>query len=185
LAVVYALFIGLFVYRDIKISELPEIFAKVATTSAVVMVTVAAARLFGWITAAEGLGMSIADHLSGIHAGPAVILLIVNVVLLLLGMLMEPIPIMLLSVPVLFPVMTGIGVDPIHFGVVVVLNLMIGCLSPPAGLNILVASAMSGVRVGKVARASWPFMGVLILVLLLITYVPILVTWVPETVYGR
>lgn len=185
IAVIYALVIGLFIYRDIKVSDLPEIFTTVAVTSAAVMVTVAAAQLFGWITAAEGLGTSITNWLATVSTNPYVILLVVNIVLLLLGTLMEPIPIMLLTVPVLFPVMTSIGVDPVHFGVVMTLNLMIGCLSPPVGLNILLSAAMSGTSVAKVTQASWRFMGVLVLVLMLITYIPALVTWLPDLVYGK
>jgi tripartite ATP-independent transporter DctM subunit len=185
LAVIYSLLIGLFVYGELKMSDLPEIFSKVAVTSAAVMATVAAARLFGWITAAEGLGMSIAAWLSNVSTNPYVILMIVNIVLLLLGMLMEPVPIILLTVPVLFPVMTSIGIDPVHFGVVVTLNLMIGCLAPPAGLNILVTSAMSGMSITRVARASLPFMGVLTFVLLLITYIPALVDGLPDLIYGK
>ena len=184
-AVLYALFVGLFVYREIRFSELPEIFTNVAITSAAVMVTVAAAQLFGWITAAEGLANSLSAWLTSITSNPLIILLIVNIMLLLLGTLMEPIPIMLLTVPVFYPVMTSIGVDPVHFGVVMTLNLMIGCLTPPVGLHILLASAMSGASVVRVTNESWRFMGVLIVVLGLITYFPQLVLWLPNLVYGR
>jgi C4-dicarboxylate transporter DctM subunit len=183
-AVLYALFVGLFVYRDVTIAELPEIFANVGVTSAAVMVTVAAAQLLGWITAAEGTGPAVGAWLNSISTNPYVILLIVNILLLLLGTLMEPIPIMLVTIPVLYPIMNSIGVDPVHFGVVLTLNLMIGVLSPPVGLNILLSAAMSGTSVARVTQASWPFMGVLVLVLLLITYVPVLVTWLPDLVLG-
>ena len=168
-AVVYALILGVFVYREIKWSHLPEIFANVAVTSAAVMVTVAAAQLFGWITAAEGLGNDIGRWLTTLTTNPYVILLVINVVLLILGTLMEPIPVMLLTVPILFPVVTKLGVDPVHFGVVVTLNLMIGCLTPPVGLNLFLASAISGVPVMRVCRAATPFIVVLIIVLALIT----------------
>jgi len=185
IAVAYALVVGLFVYREIKFSDLPDIFASVAVISAAVMMTVAAAQLFGWITAAEGLGTMLSNWLMSISSNPFVILLLVNIALLLLGTLMEPIPIMLLTVPVFFPIMTSLGIDPVHFGVVMTLNLMIGCLTPPVGLHILLASAISKAGVGKVTNASWPFMGVLVLVLLLITYVPATVMWLPNLVYGH
>jgi tripartite ATP-independent transporter DctM subunit len=185
-AVVYAFILGMFVYREIKWSELPEIFTSVALTSAAVMVTVAAAQLFGWITAAEGLGNAIGAWLASLTSSPYVILLIINLVLLVLGMFMEPIPIMLLTVPILFPVVTKLGIDPVHFGVVVTLNLMIGCLTPPVGLNLCLASAISGVPVMRVARAAAPFIVVLLVVLALITYVPQLVLWLPHlTQAGR
>ena len=179
-AVVYALIVGVFVYREIKWSALPEIFTNVAVTSAAVMVTVAAAQLFGWITAAEGLGNAIGAWLTSLTSNPYVILLIINLVLLVLGMFMEPVPIMLLTVPILFPVITKLGIDPVHFGVVVTLNLMIGCLTPPVGLNLFLASAISGVPVMRVARASTPFIIVLLVVLALITYIPQLVLWLPH-----
>ena len=183
-AVVYALILGLFVYREIKVSELPEIFASVAVTSAAVMVTVASAQLFGWITAAEGLGNDIGRWLTAFTTNPYVILLVINIVLLLLGMLMEPIPVMLLTVPILFPVVTKLGIDPVHFGVVVTLNLMIGCLTPPVGINLFLASVISGVPVMRVARASSPFIVVLLIVLALITYIPELVLWLPQLIAG-
>jgi C4-dicarboxylate transporter DctM subunit len=165
-AVVYAFILGVFVYREIR--------------WAAVMVTVAAAQLFGWITAAEGLGNAIGRWLTALTTNPYVILLIINLVLLVLGMFMEPIPIMLLTVPILFPVITKLGIDPVHFGVVVTLNLMIGCLTPPVGLNLFLASAISGVPVMRVARASTPFIVVLVVVLALITYIPQLVLWLPH-----
>ena len=179
-AVVYAFILGVFVYRQISWSALPEIFTNVAITSAAVMVTVAAAQLFGWITAAEGLGNAIGAWLTSLTSNHYVILLVINVILLILGMFMEPIPIMLLTVPILFPVVTKLGIDPVHFGVVVTLNLMIGCLTPPVGLNLFLASAISGVPVMRVARAASPFIIVLLVVLALITYIPQLVLWLPH-----
>jgi len=179
-AVVYALVMGLFVYREIKWAELPEIFTSVAVTSAAVLVTVAAAQLFGWITAAEGLGNAIGTWLMSLTSNPYMILLVINLILLVLGMFMEPIPIMVLTVPILFPVITKLGIDPVHFGVVVTLNLMIGCLTPPVGINLFLASAISGVPVMKVARASAAFIVVLLIVLALITYIPQLVLWLPH-----
>lgn len=184
-AVMYALVVGIFIYREVKISELPEILTNVAVTSAAVMVTVAAAQLFGWITAAEGLGTKISLWLNTISSNPYVILLLVNLILLLLGTLMEPIPIMVITVPVFFPIMTGLGIDPVHFGVVITLNLMIGALTPPVGLHILLASAISGTGVSVISRAAWRFTGVLIVVLLLVTFVPQTVLWLPGLFFGR
>ena len=116
---------------------------------------------------------------------PHVLLLIINVALLVLGWVMEPVPIILLTVPVFFPVLTKIGMDPIHLGVVMTLNLMIGLLTPFVGLNVFVTSAISGVPVIQVARESLIFVITLIVVLLLISYVPELVLWLPNTVMGK
>lgn len=184
-AVLYALVVGMFIYREIGFRDLPEIFANVAVTSAAVMVTVAAAQLFGWITAAEGLGTAISNWLNSVSSNPYVIMMLVNIALLILGTLMEPIPIMLLTVPVFFPIMTGIGVDPVHFGVLMTLNLMIGCLTPPVGLHILLTSAISRTPVSRITGASWPFIAVLVAVLMLVTYVPATVLWLPELLYGQ
>ena len=183
LAVVYALVLGMFIYREIKVSDLVDIFSSVAITSAAVMVTVAAAQLFGWITTAEGLGRILGGMLSNVTQEAWVFLLIVNVVVLILGTVMEPIPIMILTVPILFPVATQLGIDPVHFGVVVVLNLMIGSLSPPVGVNIFVTAAMAKVPVMRVAREVMAFVWILILVLLLITYIPEIVLWIPQMLY--
>ncbi|MCY7307015.1 MAG: TRAP transporter large permease [Rhodoferax sp.] len=182
-AVVYAFVLGLFVYREIKYSELLEIFSSVAITSASVMVTVAAAQLFGWITTAEGLGKALGVILTSFTREPWVFLMIVNVVLLVLGTVMEPIPIMVLTVPILYPVATQLGIDPVHFGLVIVLNLMIGSLTPPVGVNIFVTAAMAKVPVMRVAREAMGFIWILILVLLVITYIPKIVLWLPEVLY--
>jgi C4-dicarboxylate transporter DctM subunit len=147
------------------------------------MVTVAAAQLFGWITTAEGLGKILGGMLSSFTQEAWVFLLIVNVVVLILGTVMEPIPIMILTVPILFPVATQLGIDPVHFGVVIVLNLMIGSLTPPVGVNIFVTAAMAKVPVMRVAREVMAFIWILILVLLLITYIPQIVLWIPQMLY--
>jgi tripartite ATP-independent transporter DctM subunit len=182
-AVVYALVLGVFVYREIKPGQLVGIFSTVAMTSASVMVTVAAAQLFGWITTAEGLGRILGSLLVQVSQEPWVFLLIVNVMLLALGTLMEPIPVMILTVPILYPVASQLGIDPVHFGVVIVLNLMIGSLSPPVGINIFVTAAMAKVPVMRVAHQSLGFIWILIAVLLLITYVPEFVLWIPQWLF--
>lgn len=183
IAVVYGFILGVIIYREIKWSELVEIFATVAITSAAVMVTVAVSQLFGWITTAEGLGKILGAWLTTVTNEPWVFLLIVNIVVLILGMFMEPIPILILTAPILFPVSAQLGIDPVHFGVVIVLNLMIGSLTPPVGINIFVTAAISKAPVMAVARAAMGFIWILILVLLLITYFPKIVLWVPQMLY--
>ncbi len=183
IAVAYAFVLGVFIYREIKLGDLVEIFSTVAITSASVMVTVAVAQLFGWITTAEGLGKIVAGILSGFTQEAWVFLMIVNIILLILGTVMEPIPIMILTVPILFPIANQLGIDSVHFGVVVVLNLMIGSLTPPVGVNIFVTAAMSKSPVMSVARACMGFIWILIVVLLLITYIPQIVLWIPQMLY--
>ena len=182
-AVAYAFVLGMFIYREIKLGDLVEIFSTVAITSAAVMVTVAVAQLFGWITTAEGLGKIVAGILASVTQEAWVFLMIVNVILLILGTVMEPIPVMILTVPILFPVANQLGIDSVHFGVVVVLNLMIGSLTPPVGVNIFVTAAISKAPVMAVARACMGFIWILILVLLLISYIPQIVLWIPQMLY--
>lgn len=183
IAVVYGFVLGVIIYKEIKWSELVEIFSTVAITSAAVMVTVAVSQLFGWITTAEGLGKILGAALTSITREPWVFLLIVNIIVLILGMFMEPIPIMILTVPILFPVAAQLGIDPVHFGLVIVLNLMIGSLTPPIGINIFVTSAISKAPVMEVAKASMGFIWILILVLGVLTYMPKLVLWLPQLLY--
>jgi tripartite ATP-independent transporter DctM subunit len=183
IAAVYAFVLGVFVYREIKLGQLVEIFSAVATTSAAVMLTVAVSQLFGWITTAEGLGKILGAWLLSISAEPWIFLLIVNILVLILGMFMEPIPILILIAPILFPVATQMGIDAVHFGVVITLNLMIGSLTPPVGINVFVTAAISKSPVMAVARAATGFIWILILVLLIITYIPKIVLWVPEMLY--
>lgn len=183
IAVVYAFILGVIIYREIKWTELIDIFSTVAMTSAAVMVTVAVSQLFGWITTAEGLGKVLGVWLTGMTSEPWVFLLIVNIVVLILGMFMEPIPIMILTVPILFPVAAQLGIDPVHFGVVIVLNLMIGSLTPPIGINIFATAAISKAPVMSVAKACMGFIWILIVVLMLITYIPQIVLWIPQLLY--
>lgn len=183
IAATYALVLGVIVYREIKPGQLPEIFTTVAVTSAAVMLTVAVSQLFGWITTAEGLGRIVGAWLTATTSEPWIFLLIVNALVLVLGMFMEPIPIMILLAPILFPVAKQMGIDPVHFGVVITLNLMIGSLTPPVGINVFVTAAISKAPVMAVARSAMGFIWILILVLLLITYVPKIVLWVPQMVF--
>ncbi len=183
IAVVYGFILGVIVYREIKPRELVGIFSTVAMTSAAVMVTVAVSALFGWITTAEGLGRIIGEWILATTGTAVGFLAIANVMLLVLGMFMEPIPILILLVPVLFPVATHLHIDPVHFGVVVTLNLMIGSISPPIGINIFVASAISKAPVMAIARSAVGFMAILVAVLVLITYVPEIVLILPKLLY--
>lgn len=183
-AVVYALVLGLFVYRELRIADLPKIFADMGVATAVVMVTVAASQLFGFITTAEGLGNLISRGLTSLTSEAWLILLIVNVVLLILGIVLEPLPILILTVPILFPIVTRLGVDPVHFGLVVVLNVQLAALTPPVGLQLFVAAAIGRVPVMDVARESWRFLLIMFVVLAILTYVPATVTWLPRLIYG-
>jgi tripartite ATP-independent transporter DctM subunit len=182
IAVAYTLILGVGIYRSIS---LPTIFhCAVSTTmiSAVVMLTVATSQMFAWITVQEQLGAFFSTTLSAMADSRVLLLLLTNILLLILGMFMEPLPIMLVMAPILFPMLAQFGVDPVHLGVVFVLNLMIGMITPPIGLNLFILSAIAKVEVMAVGRACMPYIAVLIGVLLLITYIPELTLWLPRAV---
>jgi tripartite ATP-independent transporter DctM subunit len=184
LGVLYSLFITLFVYKSIRVSDLFGIFADAGVSSMAVIFTVSTGVLFGWVATAEQMGPRLINLMLTITRDPICILLLINVLLLILGMVMETIPIILLLTPMLLPLMFKMGIDPIHFGVMITVNLMIGLLTPPLGLNLFISSAIARVSVEEVIRNVWPMIIFLTIVLLIITLFPPLVTWLPNLLMG-
>jgi tripartite ATP-independent transporter DctM subunit len=176
---VYMLLLG-FVYRSLKLRDLPKVFADTATTTAAIMIILGASSLLGWILARERVPQAIAEAFLGFTDNTIVFLLLVNVLLLVLGAIIEPTSALVISVPVLLPVATQLGVDPIHFGVIVVLNLMIGLMTPPIGGVLFVLSSVTKTPVAEVFRGVAPFLIPLLVTLLLITFVPQIALWLPE-----
>ncbi|MGP4059537.1 TRAP transporter large permease [Halobacillus sp. H74] len=178
-AVVYALIVGLFVYRDLKIKMIPKIFLDSMVTTAGIMILVGFANLFGWILVSEQIPQLVADAILAISENPIVVILLLNLLLLFVGTFMETIAALVILFPVLLPVATQIGMDPVHFGVLMVLNLMIGLSTPPVGVCLFVASSIGKVSIGKASKALLPFLGVSLLVLLLVSFVPQLTLFLP------
>jgi tripartite ATP-independent transporter DctM subunit len=183
-AAIYSLILGLFVYGDMKFSDLPRIFKEAVNTSAVVGFIVAGASLFSWVLARERVPQQIAEAFLGISDNPHIVLLVINVVMLVLGCFMEGIAIMILMVPVFMPVTQQLGIDPVHFGVIIVMNLMIGILTPPFGVALFTVAKVGNIPFDVLARAIMPFLPPLILVLVLCTHFPGLVMWLPRLIYG-
>ena len=183
-AVIYALVIGAIVYRELDLRRLGTILWDTVDQTVRVMFIIAAAGMFGWLLIYIRAPQQIVEGLTALTSSPAVILLIFNVILLVLGCFMEGIAIMLLTVPIFVPVLAKFGIDPVHFGVVMTLNLMIGLLTPPVGMVLYAVSTIAQVTVVRLARELVPFMIVLGVVLILITYIPGLVTWLPNLVFG-
>ena len=179
----YALVIGV-VLREQKLRDVPGLLVKVAEDTARVMLIVATAGLYSWILAREGVGNQITELFLDLGADRWVFLAVVNVLLLLLGTFMEPLPIMVVVVPTLLPVVKALGIDLVHFGLVVTLNLMIGLITPPVGLVMFVVMHLTRLSLEEFVREVWPFLLALIAVLLVITYWPGLVTFVPNYFYG-
>ncbi len=183
-AAAYALAIGL-ALGELKAGQVPGILVKVAADTARIMLIVAAAALYSWILAREGLPQRITGFFLGIGAEAWLFLALVNVLLLVLGCFMEPLPIMVIVVPTLLPVAKALGIDLVHFGLVVTLNLMVGLITPPVGLVMFVVMHITKISLHEFVRAIWPFLLALLVVLLAITYFPGLVTAVPNYFYGR
>ncbi len=183
-AVFYVLFLGFFVYRSLSLRSVVEAAGRSAIATSVIMLTVATSKIFAWLAVKENLGIYLTNGMLAISHEPWVLLLMANILLLILGMIMEILPIMLILAPVLFPLLGGLGIDPVHFGVVMVLNLMIGMITPPIGLNLFVISAIGEVGVIEIFRAAVPYFLVLVGVLLLITYLPGLTLWLPRLFFA-
>ena len=181
---VYALIVGLLIYRDLRIGDLYEVFRGSARTSAVILFLLAAAGPFAWLMSESHLAMHISNAILGLSDNPIAVLMIVNVMLFLAGMVFEPLPALVMFVPTLLPIQAQLGIDPIHFATVVILNLMIGMLHPPVGLLILITAAIGRVKIWPVAVETLPFLGWSLVVLVLISLFPSLVTTLPNLAMG-
>lgn len=184
IAVVYALILSMMVYRQLSIKECYKLFVRMGSLSAAIMLTISAATLLGFVATAEQMGPKLMNLFLPVSQNPYVILFIVNAALLIIGCVMEPVPIILLTVPIFFPPLVKLGIDPIHLGVVMTLNLMISLLTPPVGLNLFIVSAISNVPIIKIARETVVFFAVLVGMLVVITLFPQLVLWLPNHFMG-
>ncbi|SDM06288.1 TRAP transporter, DctM subunit [Modicisalibacter muralis] len=184
-ASVYALIVGMFIYKGLTWRQLPAIFADTALTTAALMLLVGMANLFGWILTTQQIPAIIAETILGISDNPIVVILIINLLLLFVGMFMETIAALIILFPTLLGVATGIGMDPIHFAVMMVLNLMVGLSTPPVGVCLFVASSIGNLPMLKVARAIVPFLVCNLIVLLLVAYIPAISLWLPNLIMGQ
>ncbi|SDC17569.1 TRAP transporter, DctM subunit [Melghirimyces thermohalophilus] len=180
IAVLYAWLIGRYVYRELPMKEVPAIMIRSMVGTGSIMVLVGFANLFGWILVSERIPQWIAQGILGLTENPILIVLIINVLLLFVGMFMETIAALVILFPVLLPVAESIGMDPVHFGVMMVLNLIIGLSTPPVGVCLFVASSIGKVSIGETTRALLPFLAVSLVVLLLVSYVPELTLFLPS-----
>jgi tripartite ATP-independent transporter DctM subunit len=184
-AAAYAFLLGRFVYRELLLSQLPEVLWESGRQTAQVMFIIAASAPFAWVLIQQQIPNAVIAALFELSSERWVILLIVNAILLVLGMFIEGVAIIIIAFPVLLPVMLKIGVDPVHFGVIIVLNIMIGLVTPPVGLCLYVVSEVSKVPIGDIVAEMWPYVLALLAVLLIITYVPALSLWLPHSLgYG-
>ena len=183
-AAVYAFILGVVVYKEITIRDLKKILIDTVVTSASVIFIISAATAFSWVIAMEGIPQQVADMILSVTSNKFIILLILNIVFLILGMFMESLSILLITVPFLLPLVDATGISPVHLGVVIVLNLMIGLSTPPVGMSLFVTSKISGVPLERLYKEILPFLIPLIAVLLIISYVPGTVMWLPKIFLG-
>ncbi|MFT9598682.1 TRAP transporter large permease [Mesobacillus sp.] len=180
IAVLYALVIGIFVYKELPLKKIPGIMLSSMTTTASIMLLVGFANLFGWIMVSEQIPQMVADVILGISENPIVVILLINLLLLFVGTFMETIAALVILFPVLMPVAAQVGMDPVQFGVMMVLNLVIGLVTPPVGVCLFVASQIGKVPIGRAARELVPFIGVSLVVLMLVAFVPQVSLYLPS-----
>ena len=181
---VWALFIAIFIYKDIKIKDLKNVFLESAKTSAMIMFIIANASVFAYFLTLENIPQMLSDFVVHMHLNKVMFLVAVNILLLIAGNFMEPSSIIMIMVPLLLPVATMLGIDPIHFGVIITINMELGMLTPPVGLNLFVASGITGLSIKEVVKAVMPWFFVIFVGLLLITYIPQISLWLPNLMMG-
>lgn len=181
-AVVYSIIIGVFVHKELTISGLYECFRETVVINAITMIVISLSINMSYIMTLEQVPEAIATFITDFSSNPIVILLIINAILLVVGMFFDTISAIVILSPILLPIIMAIGVDPVHFGVIMVANLAIGFITPPLGANLFVASSVSGIKVEKITLAILPFLLSMIICLLIITFIPILSTWLPSLI---
>ncbi|MDY0290358.1 MAG: TRAP transporter large permease [Sphaerochaeta sp.] len=179
-AAAYALAISFFVYRDLNLKGLFQLFKETARDTASIGFVIAAAAFYGWVLARSGLTYQFADWIGNVTTNPIIFLLMVNVFLLLVGCFLEAIAAIMIFGPILYGPAMALGVDPVQFGVIMVLNLMIGLLTPPFGIVLFITQGLAGISFQRMVKAILPFFIPLITVLLMITFFPGIVTWLPN-----
>src|SRR3954447_5670868 len=179
-ACIWAFGVTMFVYRDYRWRDLPGLVHRTLKTVAMVMTLIAMASAFGYVMALMQLPAKITTFFLSVSENKYVILMLINVMLLVLGCLMDMAPLILICTPILLPVVMKLGVDPVHFGIIMLLNLGIGLLTPPVGSVLFVGCAVGEVTLQQVMRTIWPFYGVMLAVLMLVTYIPALSLWLPR-----
>ena len=182
-ACVWAFFVTMFIYRDLKWRDLPVMLSGVVRTVAMVMIVIGFASSFAYIMTLMQVPAKATDFLLELSDNKLVILLLINVLLLVLGTFMDMAPLLLICTPILLPVVVALGVDPVHFGIIMMLNLGIGLVTPPVGTVLFVGCAVGKVPLERAVRHLWPFWIAMLVVLMLVTYIPEFAMWIPNMLY--
>lgn len=179
IAVVYSLVLS-FIYRSIKISDLHRIFLDSARTTSVVMFLIGVSSIMGWVMSFAKIPGMVADAMFTLSDNPAVLIILISVLLLIVGCFMDPTPAVLIFTPIFLPVVMSLGMDPVHFGIIMVLNLSLGTITPPVGPVLFVGAKIAELRMEDVIRKIMPFFGALLVLLLLVMFIPQLSLWLPN-----
>ena len=181
MSAVYAFIVAVFVYRDMPLRRVGKVLLDSANMSAMLLYIITNAVLFSFLMTSEGIPQAIAEWMIGMGLGTIGFLLMVNILLLLAGNVMEPSSIVLIMAPILFPVAMKLGIDPVHFGIIMVVNMEVGMCHPPVGLNLYVASGITKMGITELTIAVWPWLLTMLAFLVIVTYWPPLSTWLPKT----
>jgi tripartite ATP-independent transporter DctM subunit len=181
-AVAYALLLTTVIYREVNVRDLPRILLSAGKTTSIVMLLIGASQAMGWFLAYEQIPQAISQTLLGLSNQPVVILLIINAVLLMVGTFMDMTPAVLIFTPIFLPSAIALGMDPVHFGIVMIANLCIGLCTPPVGTCLFVGCSVGGTTIARVTRAMVPFYIAMLAALALITYVPWLSLALPRAI---
>ncbi len=180
IAVIWAFFVTMFIYRDYKWRDLPKLVHRTVKTVTVVMILIGFAASFGYVMTLMQIPLKITNLFTSLTSNPYLILFYINIMLLILGTLMDMAPLILILTPILLPVVKTLGMDPVHFGIIIMVNLGIGLLTPPVGSVLFVGSAVGKIKIEALVKAMYPFFGVLLALLAMVTYVPALTLWLPR-----
>ena len=184
-AALYAVVVSLFVYKDLKLKDLPHTFVEASKTTVMLMFIIGNAMLFAHVLTTERIPQIIAEQIVAFGMEPWQFLIVVNIILLIAGNFMESTAIILILAPIFFPIATQLGIDPIHLGIIMVVNMEIGMITPPVGLNLFVTSGITGMPLMAVVRAAMPWLSLLLIFLIIITYVPTISTFLPDLLMGK
>ena len=182
---VYAMIIAVFVYRDIGPRQIPDVLIRSARITTMLMFIVANAYLFAFVLTTEQIPQGISEAVLAAELPPWAFLLLINLILLIAGNLMDPTSVVLILAPIIFPLAIELGIDPVHLGIIMVVNMEIGMVTPPVGLNLFVASGVAGLPLTSVIRASLPWLMLLLAFLVIVTYIPAISLFLPELMLSR
>ena len=179
-AVLYGILVGLFVYRELKLKEIPEIIFSSAVGSAVIMFLISTANLFGWFLVREMIPQRLAEAVVSLTTNPYIVLLLINLFLLVVGTFINTTAAIILVTPILLPILVKVGIDPLFMGIVMIVNLAVGMITPPVGLCLFVACNLAKISLDRLTVAILPFLVILIVAIFLVTYVPAISMFLPN-----